>query len=443
MRSTPLLACCLGVVFACSHLLGAESWPQFRGPTGQGHATTDNLPSEWSETENVTWKIGLPGRGFSSPVIAGDEIWLTTAVESEVSEEEKKKRLAESSSGQPLVVSGRTSLRALCVRRSTGKLLHDIELMVEEKPDPIHILNSFASPTPVLDSGRLYCHFGTNGTACLDTRSGKVLWTNRELRLNHENGPGSSPVLHQNRLIFHCDGSDVQYIVALDTDTGKIAWKTDRSGKMHSHPQMKKAYGTPLVVLDKNTSRSLLMSPASDWLYCYDPMTGRELWKVRYGVLGFSIVPRPVANDNTLYMCTSFMKSELLAVRFDGRGESPEPHIAWRYKKQVPRKPSPLLVGDELYIVSDHGVATCLDAKTGKVHWTRRLGGNHSASPLHAGGKIYFFSHEGETSVIEAATTFKKVATNQLDGRHMASAAAVDHALYLRTDKALYRIERE
>ncbi|QDU97934.1 PQQ-binding-like beta-propeller repeat protein [Lignipirellula cremea] len=414
------------------------AWPQFRGPDGQGRAEATNLPLTWSETENVVWKTPLEAQGWSSPVIEGNEIWMTAATPILATEEEKKQRLASNTGNQPLLVAKELRMRAVCVDRTTGKILHDAPLMTQGEPDPVHTLNSFASPTPVIENGRLYCHFGTNGTACLDTQSLEVVWTNRELQINHENGPGSSPVLHGDLLYIHFDGSDQQYVVALDKRTGEVVWKTDRSGKMDENPQLKKAYGTPLVVAIDGQEQ--LISPGSDWLYSYDLKSGRELWKLNYGVLGFSIVPRPVTGHGMIYMCTSFMKSELLAVQY---ADVAEPKIAWRFNRQAPQQPSPLLVGDELYLAGDRGVATCLDAKTGEVLWSQRLGGNYSASPLFADGKIYFSSREGVTTVIQPGRTYQELAVNKLDGQIMASLAAVDQALYIRTDKALYRIEKK
>ena len=417
--------------------LGAADtdWPQFRGPDGQGHASAIGLPSSWSENENIVWKAPLPGRGCSSPVIAGNEIWLTTAFESPVSEAEKAERIKDTTNSQPLVVSGKLSLRAVSVDRRSGKITADVELLTEDRPQPSHAMNGFASPTPVLADGKLYCHFGTHGTACLDTATRDVVWTNRELTINHENGAGSSPVMWNDRLIVHCDGSDAQYIAPLDTATGRIAWKTDRSGKMNEEPQLKKAYGTPLVM--EIAGQPQVVSPAADWLYGYDPATGRELWKLNYGILGFSIVPRPVAGHGMLFMSTSFTQPQLLAVKLDG----PEPTIAWRFAKQMPNICSPLLVGDELYTVSDKGIATCLNAQTGKVHWTDRLPGNYAASPLLADGKIYIANRDGEMTVLEPGKTFRKLGLGKLDGQILASPAAVGQALYIRTDKALYRVE--
>ena len=410
-------------------------WPEFRGPSGNGVANVQGLPTTWSETENIAWKTALPGKGHSSPVIAGNQIWVTTAVDEPLSEDERKKRLKDNTGDQPLVVSGKLTMRAICIDRRTGELLHDVELMTDSEPQPTHAMNNYASPTPVLEEGRLYCHFGTHGTACVDTSTAKVLWTNREHKIKHENGAGSSPVVVGELVIFHCDGSDLQYITALNKADGQTAWKTPRSGAMNSNPQLKKAYGTP-VVLQIN-GKSQLVSPAADWLYVYDPLTGKELSKMNYGMLGFSIVPRPVVGHGMVYMCTSFMQSQLLAVKYDGSGE---PTIAWKFAKQAPSMPSPLLVGDEIYIISDKGIATCLDAKTGDVHWTERLAGNYCASPLFADGKLYFWNREGEATILKPGTKFEKLGANKLDGSFMASPAAVEGALYVRTDKGLYRI---
>ena len=415
------------------------SWGQWRGPAGQGHAeTAKDLPRAWSETENVAWKTAVEGKGWSSPVIADGRLWLTTAVESPLSETEKAERLASVENSSSLQVSGPVSLRAVCLDAVTGKVLHDVELFRQSQPDPIHSLNSYASPSPILDGGRLYCHFGANGTACVDAETGKILWTHALQKIRHENGAGGTPVLFRNRLIFDCDGSDQQYIVALDTATGEVAWKTERSGERNPEPQLKKAYGTPLLAeVDGHT---ILLSTGADWLYAYDPEDGRELWKQAYGVLGFSIVPRPIVGHGMAFVSTSFMQPELLAVKLPSGDALPE--IAWRVKKSVPNIPSPLLVGDEIVMVSDKGVATCLDARSGDVLSSERLGGNFCSSPLYADGRIYVGNREGQTFVLAPGRDFRVEATNQLDGEIMATPIAVGPVLFLRTDKAVYRIEK-
>ena len=417
----------------------ADDWPQWRGPAGQGHSDATGLPTKWDAEKNVSWKTSILGRGWSSPVIAGEHVWLTTAHEKLASEEDAKKRLKANTGGQPLTVLETVRLHAICLDRKTGRILHDIEVLRKKEPQWVHELNSYASPTPIIENGRLYCHFGSYGTACVDTASAKVLWRNQELHVMHENGPGSTPVLWKNRVIFHMDGSDRQYIAGLDAKTGKLAWRTDRSGEMNKNHQLKKAYGTPLVL--EIDGKDHVVSPAADWLYGYDPATGKELWRLSYGVLGFSNVPRPVAGNGMIFLSTSFMRAQILAIRY---GESANPSIAWRHKRSVPKTSSPILVGKELYFVSDSGgVVSCLDALTGKVHWQERIKGNHSSSPTYADGKLYFHSRKGVTTVIKPGKgKLEVLANNQLPGQHMSSLAIAGNALFLRTDKSLYRIEK-
>ena len=415
------------------------SWSQWRGPAGQGHApAAKDLPLAWSESENVAWKTPLEGKGWSSPVLADGRLWLTTAVETPLSEAEKAERLANVENSSSLQVSGPVSLRAVCLDATSGKALHDIELFRQSQPDPIHSLNSYASPSPILDGGRLYCHFGTNGTAAVDAATGAILWKHSLQTIKHENGAGGTPVLFENRLIFDCDGSDQQYIVALDTATGEVAWKTERSGERNPEPQLKKAYGSPIVT--EVDGHAVLLSTGADWLYAYDPTDGRELWKQAYGVLGFSIVPRPIVGHGMAFISTSFMQPELLAVKLPSGDALPE--IAWRVKKSVPNIPSPILVGDEIVMVSDKGVATCLDADSGEVRFSERLGGNFCSSPLYADGRIWVGNREGQTFILTPGKEFHVEATNQLDGEIMATPIAVGPALFLRTDKAVYRIEK-
>ena len=432
------LACslCMSRVTLCGGADLVADWPEFRGPTGQGIASATGLPIEWSETQNVRWKAELPGRGWSSPVVAGNHIWLTTAFETEVDEQERQAALAKKKNADTLAVSGQVRLHALCVSRETGELLQNVELIVKDQPQPVHKMNSFASPTPILAAGRLYCCFGSYGTACLDTESGAVLWRNSDIEVEHENGPGSTPVLWQDKLIYHCDGSDQQFIVALDAESGKIAWRTARSGKLREDPQLKKAYGTPLLV--ERAGRTILVSPSADWVYAYDPANGSELWKMNYGELGFSTVPRPVAANGYLFVVTGFMNSRLIAYRLADDPRLP-PEEVWLYDKQVPRIPSPLYADRHVLIVSDSGIATCLDAESGSVQWRQRLTGNFAASPLWADGRVYLSDREGVTTVMSLDGTV--LARNELPEGMLASPIAVNSSLYLRTESALYRVE--
>ena len=276
------------------------------------------------------------------------------------------------------------------------------------------------------------------GCACLDISTGEVVWRQLDLEVAHENGAGSSPVLWGDFLFIHCDGIDTQYIVALDKDSGEIAWKTPRTGKLHPNIQLHKSYATPLVT--NVGGKAVLVSPAADWLYGYEPSTGKELWKLKYGAIGFSNSARPVFGHGLLYVCTGFMKSQLLAIEYNG---AEDPSITWRHSKQVPAVACPVLVGDELYFASDNGVATCLDAKTGEVHWTKRIGKRFWASPVHCEGRIYYFDRGGATTVVAASKDYQHISDNELDGSLFSSAAVVDGNLVLRTDKAVYSIQNK
>ncbi len=389
-----------------------QDWPQFRGPDGQGRAEVKSLPLEWSDTsKNIKWRVPIDGLGWSSPVVRDGRVWLTTATE------------------------GGKSLRAVCLDAGTGRKLHDVEVFRRDAAGQIHRKNSHATPTPVLDGDRVYVHFGTYGTACL-SGAGKVLWR-QTLRFNHVHGPGGSPVLHGDLLIFNCDGAETQSVVALDRATGAIRWRTPRE----LNPYFKKfAFSTPLVVEVNGVAQ--VVSPGAGAVTSYDPGTGRALWHAKYPE-GYSVVPRPAAGHGMVFVSSGFDQPLLLAVRADGRGDVTGTHVAWRLEQGAPLTPSPLLAGDELYVVNDIGLATCLDARTGKVHWQERLGGSFSASPLHAAGRIYFQDEDGATTVVKPGPAFERVARNQVKGRTFASPVPVEGALFLRTDRHLLKIEGE
>lgn len=427
------------VVAVGSMSLAKDEWPQFRGPDGSGHAKAVGLPLTWSETQNVKWKSAIPGKGHSSPVISDNQIWVTTAVENALSPEEKKARLSKIKNPQGLELAGTVSLRAICIDRDSGKLLHDVEVLKIDEPQPIHSLNSYASPTSVLENDRLYCHFGAYGTFAIDTQSGKVVWQNTEHKIDHQNGPGSSPASWGKLLFINFDGTDKQYVAAIDKATGKTEWMTKRSGKMDAQPDLQKAYCTPVLV--EGSTGMQVVSPGANWVYGYDAATGREIWKAGYGQLGFSTVPRPIIGHGMVYVATSYMQSRLVAVKLGGSGDITESHVAWKHDVAVPQKPSMLLVGDELYFVNDKGIVVCLDAKTKEERWRERVPGQYSASPVYVDGRIYLCSQEGKTTVIAPSRQYKELASNQLDGGFMASPAVAGKALFLRTDTHLYRIE--
>lgn len=404
----------LTLVYSTSVLTAGENWPQFRGPRGTGHGDAVGLPIEWNETENVRWKTAIHGKGWSSPVVWGNQVWLTTATPE----------------GHEFFAVG--------VDRDTGKIVHNVKVFTVAKPEFCHPFNSYASPTPVIEAGRVYIHFGTYGTACLDTASGKILWTRQDLHCDHFRGPGSSPILYGDLLFVHFDGVDVQFVVALDKNTGKTVWQKTRAIEYPDNPDMKKAYGTPLVLEVKGKPQ--LISPAAAATIAYDPRTGEEIWKVRHG--GMNVAQPPQVGDGKVFLCTGAGGLGMLAVRPDGGGDVTASNIVWKFgKKGAPTRGSLLLIDDLIYLVNDIGLAMCLEAKTGQLVWQQRLNGQFTASPVYAGGHIYFCSQEGAIHVLEPGRTAKIVAVNKLADGFMASPAVADNALFLRTTTHLYRIQ--
>lgn len=400
----------LPALFAATvSLTAAPDWPQFRGPDGDGHSLAKNLPITWDATKNVAWKTEVPGKGWSSPALHQGRLYLTTAVEA----------------GADL------SLRVLSHDAATGKELWNTEVIVSP-PVKHHAKNSQASPTPLVEGGRLYVHFGHYGTACLDL-TGKILWKQTELKYSPVHGNGGSPILVGNALIFSADGSNDPSVIALDKATGKVLWKVKRE----TTAKRLFSFSTPTLITVNGQPQ--LITPGSGVVCALDPKTGAELWRCRYGE-GYSVIPKPVYGHGLLFLSSGYDKPVLHAIRADGKGDVTDTHIAWKLEKGAPHTPSPLLVGNELYVVSDGGIASCLDAKSGQVHWSERVPGNYSASPLLADGKIYLQNETGTGVVLKPGKTFEKLAENSLGEKTLASYAVTDGALFIRSDKHLYRI---
>src|SRR5436190_3400190 len=420
------------VVFGAS---AADNWPQFRGPNGDGHATVRNLPTTWSDTENVRWKTPIHGKAWSSPVIWGDQIWMTTAPEEG------------------------TQLFAVCIDRNTGKIVHDLKLFDVPNPQFCHKFNSYASPTPVVEDGRVYVTFGSPGTACLDAKTAKVLWERRDIECNHYRAPGSSPILYGDLLNMDYDGSEHQFVMAFNKKTGKTAWRTNRSidykdlgpdGKPQTEGDLRKAFATAHVAdID---GKPTLLSIGAKAFYAYDPLTGEDLWRVEERT-SHSAGTRPVVGHGLIFVPTGWSSGFVLAIRPGKKGEvldanapasdsSQQLQVVWKTKRNVPKKPALLLIDDLLYMMDDGGIASCVEARTGAEVWRERIGGNYSASPIYADGNIYVCSEEGKTTIIKPGRQFTKVSENTLPDGFMASPAAVGNALYLRTRTHLYRIEK-
>jgi outer membrane protein assembly factor BamB len=411
--SRQILSAWAMVLLSMAVAQGAQEWPEFRGPTGQGYASNAHVPLEWNSARNIAWKRSIPGKGWSSPVAKGGRLYLTSATQSGDS---------------------KTSLRVLCLDEISGKTLWNVEVFGEESGQAarIHAKNSHASSTPVVTDDRLYVHFGHRGTACLDL-GGKILWRNTSLVYPPVHGNGGSPVLVGDALIFSCDGASDPFVVALDRNTGKEIWKTRRV----TDAKKKFSFSTPLVIDVKGGKQ--IISPGSGAVCAYDPKTGQELWRVRYGE-GYSVVPRPVFGHGLIFLSSGFDKPVVMAIRPDGQGDVTDTHVVWTLAKGGPTTPSLLLVGDELYMVSDGGIASCVEARSGKVHWQERIGGNYSASPVFAGGRIYFQNEEGTGVVLKPGREFQKLAANVLGERTLASYAVTDDALFIRTEENLYKV---
>ena len=418
------MICLLGLpvlMLSCKSGAGADDWTQFRGSNLDGIARAGSAPLNWSDTLNIEWKAPTEGRGWSSPVVYGDQVWYTTAT-----------------------LNGR-EMYAVCTDLKTGRKLFNVTVF---RPDTVyrkHAINSYATPTPCIEKDHVYVHFGRYGTACLSTLTGEIIWSRKDLQCEHVQGPGSSPVLYHDKLILHMEGSDVQYIIALDKSTGETVWRTDRPAECYEHLEWigKKAYTTPLIM--KVNGRDLLISNGAAVCIAYDPETGKEVWRIVQGE--DSTIAMPAEEDGIVYFYTSFVTppggdpyAELLAVDPDGQGDITGTNILWRVRSPVLQLLSPLVKDGLLYTVDSEGTMSCLDTRDGKTVWSEKLHGKYNSSPIWVDGHIYFSSIRGETLVIREGRELEVLARNRLEGEIWATPAVVDGAILMRTSKYLYKI---
>lgn len=415
------VAACLAVTTGTGtwRVAGAGDWPEFRGPTGQGLAGEDSasIPLTWSDTDNVRWKTPIDGLAWSSPVVVDGRVFLSTAVPGDRAPSQ--------------------ALMAVCLDADSGVTLWRTELFRQTGEVEIHGKNSHASPTPIVEEGRIYVHFGPHGTACLSV-GGDVLWKMQDLPYGPRHGTGASPAIAGDVLVIPCDGWDVQYVAGVEKATGKIRWKVERNADASKGF----SFATPLVIGVQG--RQQAVCPGSGAVVAYDPATGDELWRVRYGD-GYSVIPRPLYAHGLVYVCTGYGQPSLLAIDPTGSGDVTETHVRWETQRGVPHSASPLIVGEELYMVSDQGVASCLDARTGRRHWQERLGGNFSASPVGTAGRIYFQDENGTATVVQTGTEFVELGRSRWGdgGRTYASYAVSNGALFLRSETHVYRVEQD
>ena len=397
-------------------LIHAENWPQFRGPTHQGISAEKNVPLHWSSTSNVLWKAAIPGESWSSPVVWDDRVFVTTATES----------------GQ--------SCRVLSLDAKSGRILWDKEAF-QQVPRHKQARHTFATPTPATDGERVYACFGDGSFAALDF-AGAIVWTNRDYPFYGEHGLGTSPILHRGLLIMARDGSsegddkklgwqkpwDQSYVVALDTKTGKERWRGRRGLSRISH-------GAPNVW--DHDGKTEVVSEAGDVVQGFDFQTGERLWTSE--VIGEGKVPSVVLGEGLAFTSGGWGGKETIkAFRLGGKGDFKGSNLVWEQKKGMPKVPSMLYVRPYLFAIADGGVATCMKANTGELLWQERVGGNFSASPVSAAGRIYFLGDNGETTVIEAGPEFKVLAKNPLGERAQASPAFSRGCVFLRTADHLY-----
>ena len=410
---------------ANSHL----PWPDKNGPSFNGHAAAAHargLPVEWDAAtgKNVAWHLPLEHKGHSTPVIAGGRIWLTAAT------------------------ADGTRQYVYCIDEKSGEVLHHELLFENPQPEPLgNELNTYASPSCVAEDDAVYVHFGSYGTARLDPDTAEVIWERRDIKARHFRGPGSSPVLFENLVILTFDGIDKQFLIALHKETGTTVWRTDRStdygdlgpdGKPHADGDYRKAYSTP--ALAEVDGQWQVISVGSRAAFGYDARSGEEIWTVRHD--GYNAAIRPLFFNNTVILNTGANSARLMAVRLDNttRGDVTESHVVWDRTRQNSRLPTPVIVGQQIYMITDNGVLYCLSAVTGDEIWSQRIGGTFVASPVVAGEHIYLCDEDGKTTVIKAAGSYQQVAENELPSGMRASPAIASGALYLRTFEQLYKI---
>ena len=404
---------------SCIVIEANEQWSQFRGHYGNGIIKSTSAPINWSDNTNIDWKTPIHDRGWSSPVIWNDQIWMTTATKEG------------------------NKMYAICVNKLSGKIEHDIHVFDVKSPQAITNENTYASPTPVIEEGRVYVHFGTYGTACISTKDGQILWKRRDLNCDHEigAGPASSPFIYNNFLIFNVDGRDVQYVIALNKETGETAWKTNRSVDFSDvQVNQRKAYGTPFIIPRGNTNQ--MVSIGAKGVYSYDPENGKELWKAEHR--GWSIAPRPVYGEGLVFTMIDRDRPEMWAIDPSGSGDITETHIEWKETKRMPPRASPIIIKGLLFVVDRNGYISCIEAKTGKSIWQKRMKGRFSASPILANNLIYFFNEDTVCTIIKPTRELEIVAENKLsDDKLMATPAFDENSIYIRTEKKLTRIVKK
>jgi len=414
-----VLALVFIVVFSLCEAFAGANWPDWRGPSTDGHTDATALPLRWSETENVAWKTPIHDLGHSTPVIWAGQIWLTSAKEDG------------------------TELYALAFELASGEPIHDVTVFQVAEPQRINPHNTYATPSPTIEAGRVYVHYGSLGTAAIDTASGEVLWRRDDLPCEHMQGPASSPIVFEDLVIVHLEGTEKPYIVGLNKNTGETVWRYERPADLYEGVRgvWVKSYQTPILVeVDGETQ---MLSNGALMVTGHNPRTGEEIWRARYR--DDSTISRIVTGHGLYFVNTggSPGKTELWAIRPGGTGDVTDSHVVWKVTEDTPHESSPVVVGDWVFAASDQGVLQCLEATTGRLVWSERLPGKYSASLLSAGERIYLSNKKGRTTVIAAAPEYRELAVNELGGELWSSPAVSGNRLVLRTKTHLYCIAGE
>ncbi|MGQ7870449.1 outer membrane protein assembly factor BamB family protein [Sunxiuqinia sp. sy24] len=407
--------------FSCSRIQ-PENWTHLRGSNLDGLSKSENVPIRWSETENMAWKVPVKGLGWSSPVVFDQQVWMTTA----------------DHDGEWFSV--------VCLDFDSGELIQELELYRPDSVQRMHATNSYATPTPSIEKGFVYVHYGTYGTACIDTRNFEVVWSRTDLNCEHLQGAASSTILYKELLIVHLEGTDVQNIYALNKHTGETVWQVgtpDQKAYEEVAPVYRKSYQTPLII--QVDGHDQLITNRSLFAISYDPHTGEENWRVFYGE--DSAVSMPLYYNGLVLVNSGWVLSQgapyfakLLAVDPIGRGDITDTHVVWQTDKHVPQTSTPVIVDSLMFMIEERGTLTCLNPGNGEVYWTERLKGHFNCSPIYADGAIYFTNNKGETTVIKAVLDFELLAENRLDGIFKATPAILRGAILQRSDKFLYKI---
>jgi outer membrane protein assembly factor BamB len=399
----------------------SSSWTHFRGSNMDGHAQVKAAPLHWNDSTNIVWKVPVKGLGWSSPVVFGNQVWLTSAAK-----------------------DGK-EFYTLCYDLNNGKLLDEKTIFTCAEPQGIHGTNSYATPTPCIEEGFVYVHYGTFGTACINTQNFEIVWKREDLKCKHMQGPASSPIIHNDKLIVHLEGTEDPYVVALDKKTGTTIWKSIRPKEIYDklEPVYRKSYQTPIVI--QASGRELLISNASFMCFAHDVNTGEVIWTMEYGY--DSTVSQPLYWNGLVFVNSGWIFEDnkpfftrQYAIDPTGKGDVTKTHVKWIYEDEVPQIPTPVIVDGKMYFVHDRGVASCIDAATAKLIWKQELKGNFNSSPVYAAGNIYLINVKGECTIVKPGDTFEMVAQNFIGETVKAVPAFVDKGMVLRTDKNLYLI---